>query len=130
MAESAEQHLLLIRNASQIVRVCSNREQRLVGHAMKEISVLNAEPEGLSIAIGSDGNIVSVGTDSQVKEELQDSTFERVINAEGMSIIPGLVDAHTHPVWVGDRVHEFAMKVRDLNCDLRVCISITPILCS
>ena len=24
----------------------------------------------------------------------------------------GLVDAHTHPVWVGDRVHEFAMKVR------------------
>lgn len=24
---------------------------------------------------------------------------------------PGLVDAHTHPVWAGDRVHEFAMKV-------------------
>ena len=23
----------------------------------------------------------------------------------------GLVDAHTHPVWAGDRVHEFAMKV-------------------
>ena len=26
-------------------------------------------------------------------------------------MIPGLVDAHTHPVWEGDRVHEFAMKV-------------------
>ena len=24
----------------------------------------------------------------------------------------GFVDAHTHPVWAGDRVHEFAMKVR------------------
>lgn len=23
----------------------------------------------------------------------------------------GLVDAHTHPVWAGDRVNEFAMKV-------------------
>lgn len=23
----------------------------------------------------------------------------------------GLVDAHTHPVWAGDRVHEFALKV-------------------
>ena len=23
----------------------------------------------------------------------------------------GLVDGHTHAVWAGDRVHEFAMKV-------------------
>ena len=23
----------------------------------------------------------------------------------------GLIDGHTHPVWAGDRVHEFAMKV-------------------
>jgi len=28
-----------------------------------------------------------------------------------MCIIPGLIDGHTHPVWDGDRVHEFAMKV-------------------
>ena len=26
-------------------------------------------------------------------------------------VVLGLVDAHTHPVWAGDRVHEFAMKV-------------------
>jgi len=23
----------------------------------------------------------------------------------------GLIDGHTHPVWTGDRVHEFSMKV-------------------
>lgn len=23
----------------------------------------------------------------------------------------GFVDAHTHPVWSGDRVHEFSMKL-------------------
>ena len=28
--------------------------------------------------------------------------------------ILGLIDGHTHPVWVGDRVHEFAMKVTNL----------------
>uniref|UniRef100_A0A915LAE0 Amidohydrolase 3 domain-containing protein n=1 Tax=Romanomermis culicivorax TaxID=13658 RepID=A0A915LAE0_ROMCU len=28
-----------------------------------------------------------------------------------MSVIPGLVDAHTHPIWEGDRVHEFAAKL-------------------
>lgn len=26
-------------------------------------------------------------------------------------MVPGLVDAHTHPVFSGDRVHEFAMKI-------------------
>jgi hypothetical protein len=29
--------------------------------------------------------------------------------------ITGLVDAHTHPVWAGERVHEFAMKVTAMN---------------
>ncbi|XP_066538045.1 probable imidazolonepropionase isoform X2 [Hoplias malabaricus] len=28
-----------------------------------------------------------------------------------MCVLPGLIDAHTHPVWAGDRVHEFAMKL-------------------
>lgn len=109
---SVESHRLLIRNASQIVRVCSNREERLVGDAMKTLSLLEKDGEGLSVAVGSDGNILSVGPDSQVEAELQGCSFEKVIDAEGMSVIPGLVDAHTHPVWVGDRVHEFAMKVR------------------
>lgn len=36
---------------------------------------------------------------------------EKIIDASGRSVLPGLVDAHTHPVWAGDRVHEFSMKV-------------------
>ena len=28
------------------------------------------------------------------------------------TLLSGLVDGHTHAVWAGDRVHEFAMKVR------------------
>jgi len=30
---------------------------------------------------------------------------------QGKCVLPGLVDAHTHPVWSGDRVHEFALKL-------------------
>ena len=26
-------------------------------------------------------------------------------------MVPGFCDAHTHPVWSGDRVHEFVMKI-------------------
>lgn len=79
---------------------------------MKNVSILNADPELLSVAVGQDGTIVAVGTNSRVEAELTGSAFERIIDAEGKCVLPGLVDAHTHPVWVGDRVHEFAMKVR------------------
>lgn len=109
---AAQKHLLLVRNASQVVQVCCNREERLVGAAMKEISILSAEgTEGLSLAVGADGNILCLGRDSEVSRALEGSVFEEVIDARGSSVVPGLVDAHTHPVWLGDRVHEFAMKV-------------------
>lgn len=109
---AAQKRLLLVRNASQVVQVCSNREERLVGAAMKEIAILNSEgTEGLSVAVGADGNILCLGRDSEVARALEGSVFEEVIDARGSSVVPGLVDAHTHPVWVGDRVHEFSMKV-------------------
>ena len=38
-----------------------------------------------------------------------------VLDVTNMCIIPGLIDAHTHPVFDGDRVHEFAMKVRNMS---------------
>ena len=38
-------------------------------------------------------------------------SFQRVISAGGGAVLPGLVDGHTHPVWAGDRVHEFALKL-------------------
>ncbi len=41
----------------------------------------------------------------------KDRAVEQILDASGRTVMPGLVDAHTHPVWAGDRVHEFAMKV-------------------
>ena len=47
----------------------------------------------------------------QVLEKHNESSFARVVDAGGQAVIPGFVHGHTHPVWAGDRVHEFAMKL-------------------
>ena len=59
----------------------------------------------------SDGNILDLGRDAEIENRYAKSSFERVLDVRGKTIVPGLVDAHTHPVWAGDRVHEFALKV-------------------
>ncbi len=51
--------------------------------------------------------------------QLEGYACEEDIDATGMCVLPGLVDAHTHPVWVGDRVHEFSMKVRVIVANSR-----------
>ena len=114
-------HLLRIKNAAQLVLVCSEKEKVLKGTAMQNLAILEppdrteeggtAREEGLSIAVDRGGRITAIGLDREVDSRMDGCSFERCIDASGMSVLPGLVDAHTHPVWVGDRVHEFAMKV-------------------
>uniref|UniRef100_A0A8K9WPR0 Probable imidazolonepropionase n=1 Tax=Oncorhynchus mykiss TaxID=8022 RepID=A0A8K9WPR0_ONCMY len=59
----------------------------------------------------SDGLIKDIGPASTIDFQYAGVSFDKVIDATGMCVIPGLVDAHTHPVWAGDRVHEFALKL-------------------
>ena len=51
------------------------------------------------------------GSEKEVASVLKEHHFETIYDADGGCVIPGLIDGHTHPVWAGDRVHEFAMKV-------------------
>jgi len=51
------------------------------------------------------------GYEKEVTSGIKDLQFETIYDADGGCVIPGLIDGHTHPVWAGDRVHEFAMKL-------------------
>jgi hypothetical protein len=65
-----------------------------------------------SFLYSRDGFIRFVGDDEEA-DAAYGTSADRVLDLEGRaSVTPGLIDGHTHPVWAGDRVHEFAMKVR------------------
>ncbi|XP_055793396.1 probable imidazolonepropionase [Salvelinus fontinalis] len=98
---------LLVKNAKQVVLICNNGEKFLTKDGMQKLCVI----ENSSLVIGSDGLIKDIGPASTIDFQYAGVLFDKVIDATGMCVIPGLVDAHTHPVWAGDRVHEFAMKL-------------------
>ena len=52
--------------------------------------------------------------DNDLDSQFSGWSFEKELDANGGAVVPGLVDAHTHPVWEGDRVNEFAMKVNKI----------------
>lgn len=101
-------HRLLIKHARQVVTVCKNGETLLKGAAMNDVCVLNGP---VSVVINCDGHIGYIGKDTEVSQKFEEKEFERIVDATDCCVIPGLVDGHTHPVFAGDRVHEFAMKL-------------------
>ncbi len=67
-----------------------------------------------SVVVTSDGRIHAVDTEAALcaQEWYRTATFDTDLDLSGCALVPGLVDAHTHPVWCGDRVHEFEMKIQ------------------
>ncbi|MBN3299682.1 HUTI imidazolonepropionase, partial [Amia calva] len=98
---------LLVKNAKQVVLVCNNGERYLTKDGLQHIALT----DNASLVIGQDGLLKAVGPADSIDSQFKAASFENIIDASGMCVIPGLIDAHTHPVWAGDRVHEFAMKL-------------------
>ncbi|PSN55823.1 putative imidazolonepropionase [Blattella germanica] len=99
---------LLIRSAARVVVITSKDVETLTGSSMRQIEVLEND---IAIAVDDQGIIAAIGRTNEVRSRWKDHEFKEIIDATGQCVIPGLIDAHTHPVWAGDRVHEFAMKL-------------------
>ena len=54
------------------------------------------------------GVVVWVGADAELERSVALAGDE--LDAEGACVIPGLVDAHTHPIFAGSRAEEFAER--------------------
>ena len=55
------------------------------------------------------GQIVAIGPDSELGGEYEAAD---VLDARGRTVVPGFVDAHTHPVFAGTREDEFEMRTK------------------
>ncbi len=57
------------------------------------------------------GRISWVGSEADYSRTFADLSAEVSIDATGQTLLPGLVDAHTHPLWAGDRGLEIGRRL-------------------
>src|SRR5215468_12511835 len=88
--------------ASQLVTLAGPRRPR-VGAEMRELAIIN---DGAMLI--RDGRVVQTGARGEI-EPLIDADCE-VVDAGKRVVMPGFVDAHTHPVFAGNRADEFEMR--------------------
>jgi imidazolonepropionase len=93
---------LAVVGCSQLVTLAGPQRPR-VGGEMRELSII-----GAGAMLLRDGRIVQTGARDEI-ERLIDAECE-VVDAGGRVVMPGFVDAHTHPVFAGNRADEFEMR--------------------
>src|SRR5215204_7033700 len=99
MSSENESKSLAIINCSQVVTLAGPARPR-VGAELRELAIV--APGAMLVR---DSLIDRVGTKSEIEALIDASTT--VVDAGGRVLLPGFVDAHTHPVFAGTRVDEF-----------------------
>ena len=57
------------------------------------------------------GRLAFVGQEKEYARRYAGRPAETSIDAGGRTVLPGFVDAHTHPVWMGDRADEVGRRL-------------------
>ncbi|MDI6893002.1 MAG: imidazolonepropionase [Bacillota bacterium] len=101
---------LLVIGASQVVTVAAppgvpSGPRR--GGAMREVGAI---PGGAVAAFR--GRIVAVGEEAEVRRRVDLEPGATVVDAAGGTVLPGLLDPHTHALFAGWRADEFRLRLR------------------
>jgi imidazolonepropionase len=91
-------------HAAELVTLAGPKRPR-IREQMRELAIVR--DGGMLI---EDGRVVAIGPSNEIGKSMPAGAD--VIDARGMVVLPGFVDAHTHPVFAGDRVDEFEMRAR------------------
>jgi imidazolonepropionase len=96
---------LFLKNITQLVTVAGFGKKAKIGPEMQEIGLITDAG-----VLCRDGKIAWVGKMKDFTESLPDDMPE--LDAAGSVVLPGFVDSHTHAVFAGSRVGEFALRSR------------------
>ena len=95
------------------------RADLLIKNAAQLVTPFNEETEGWgglqvveNAAIASlNGSIVTLGYSYDVLKQIDLDDDAEILDASGKTVLPGFVDAHTHPVFAATREGEFEMRI-------------------
>ncbi len=102
--------LFLGSSAAFALAPAGRTEPDLILYNANIITIDSAQPRAQAVAI-ADGRFLAVGGVDDVRNLATLRT--RQVNLEGKTVVPGFIDAHTHPASSGRR------HLRELDCDLR-----------
>jgi len=95
---------LAVLNCSQLVTLAGPPRAR-TGAEMRDLAIIH---DGAMLI--EDGCIRQVGPRAGIEPSLPNDC--QVIDAGGRVVLPGFVDAHTHPVFAGNRAGEFERRIQ------------------
>jgi len=89
--------------------------ERTIVHGARQL--VRIDGDGLEVVedgavVVEDGTVAAVGPTAEVTRSHPTDAADTVVDASGKTVLPGYVDPHTHAVFAGDRVDEFAAKLR------------------
>ena len=91
-------------NCKQLVTLAGPARPR-VRQEMRELGVI---PDGAMLLRG--GFVEATGTRAEIERQVSPET--QIIDAGDRIVLPGFVDAHTHPVFAGTRADEFEERMQ------------------
>ena len=98
---------LIIEGAAELLTLRGDPIRPRRGEEMRELGIIR---QGALAA--RRGKIVWVGPTADLLTSVRPMAFSKLIDAYGKTVMPGLVDPHTHLVFAGSRENEFAMRIQ------------------
>ena len=98
---------LIIEGAAELLTLtgAGNRPRR--GEEMGDLGIIQR-----GALAARRGKIVWIGPTADLLTSVRPRAFCKLIDAYGKTVMPGLVDPHTHLVFAGSRENEFAMRIQ------------------
>ena len=92
---------MLIHSAGQCLTLAGGPQR---GSSLGKLKII----QDAAVLIG-DGHIRAVGKSRELRAVHPN---EEMLDAQGRVLMPGFVDAHSHPIWAGDRAAEFEQRLQ------------------